>query len=141
MTLLARINKLKNTVLQAQDLNKAWIEFFDLTAHPDFMKQAGPSRLENLGVILEQIGKSMAPNESGKLRAAPIVRCNGTDFYHGALDIDGKPGAFIYFDDVGVGMAALVTYGTKTELCRFTATVVHSPHCFVPATTQQPAVH
>jgi len=141
MTLLARINKLKNTVLQAQNLDEAWIEFFDLTVHPDFMKQSVPCQLENLHFILDQIGKSMMPGGTGKLRAAPIVRCAGTDFYHGALEAGDKPGAFIYFDDAGVGMAAFVAYGTKTELCRFTATMVNSPHCFVPATGVSPGTH
>lgn len=141
MTLLARINKLKHTVLQAHSLDEAWIEFFDLTAHPDFMKQSVPCQLENLHFILDQIGKSVMPGGADKLRAAPIVRCQGTDFYHGALEANGKPGAFIYFDDAGVGMAAFVAYGTKTELCRFTATMVTSPHCFVPAKGGSQATH
>ncbi|WP_397473643.1 hypothetical protein [Pusillimonas sp.] len=141
MTLLANINKLKNSVLQASNLNEAWNQFFDLTMHPSFMKASGPARLDNLNFILEQICKHMKPGSQSKPRVSPVVRCKGTDFYHGALDIDGKPGAFIYFDDAGVGMAALIVHGITTEFCRFTATVVQSPHCFAPMPADKPAVH
>lgn len=141
MTLLARIDRLKNTVLQAQDLGEAWIEFFDLTAHPDFMKQSEPCQFKNLDFILEQIGKTMAPGSMGALRTAPIMKCGDTDFYHGALSIAGKPGAFIYFDDASVGIVALVAHGTRTELCRFSTAVVQSPHSFVPASGQKSSMH
>lgn len=127
MTLLAGINKLKNTVLHTHDLGQAWKAFLDLAAHSSFRRQASFHRLENMEFILEQICRQMMLAGMGRLRTSPVARCQGTDFYHGALDVDGKPGAFIYFDDAGVGMAALVIYGTKTEFCRFTTSVMQGP--------------
>lgn len=141
MTLLADIDKLKNSVLHAHDLSKAWNQFFDLTMHPSFMQSSSPCGLKNLDVILHHICKRMAPASTGQPRTAPVMRCQDTDFYHGALQIDGKPGAFIYFDDARTGMAALITHGIKTEFCRFTATLVQSPHCFAPPPSDRPAMH
>jgi|GEM_PF-2917808 len=136
MALLASISKLKKTVLHCQDLSEAWTEFFGLSSMPQFLHNSRPSHLESLGFILDEIYKAMAPDGAGKLHVPLALRCGDTDFYHGPLIIDGRPGSgtFLYFDDAGVGMAILAKDAKNTEFCRFTAKVLKSPHCFVPAT-------
>lgn len=132
MTLQANIDKLKKTVLHTQDLNKAWNAFFDLTMHPNFLDNSRPCHLENLEAILNEVYKSMMSDNAGKLQAPLVLRCSGTDFYHGPFISNGKPGTFLYFNDAGIGMAMLAASSINTEICRFTANVVQSPHCFIP---------
>lgn len=145
MSLQTDIDQLKTTMLQTTQFNVAWHAFFDLSMHPEFIERSNEAHLENLKPILEQIGRTLAPDGAIRLQAPLILKYANTDFYHGPLLGAGKTGTFMYFKDSGAGMATLITGEGRyqTQFCRFTLTPVHSPHSYMAPQldTEQPLVH
>ncbi len=121
LTLLAT---LKDKLIHAQNFTQVWEYFFDhFGEDPAFIALGDRARHPFLEVVLEQVGR--------QLFAQPVTVANlllthlpEQQFLHGGCTLNGKLANVIYFEDIHMGLLAVVMSlaPTDTKMVRFTGT-------------------
>ena len=130
---LSLLETLKEKLLHATDFNEVSTFFFDhFGDNPDFIALGERVEDDFLESVLLQVGT--------QLFAGPIVlerllltRLAEHGFIHGGFTLNGRLGNVIYFEDVRVGLIAVVlsVSPSETKLVRFTGKPV--PKSWLPS--------
>lgn len=100
------IDDLRKTLLQAEVLNDVLNAFFDLVEQQDLVERSSVAKDKKLKQIVGFIVRTMLQDEKAQPKVL-ISRLKGTDFYHGAIQVSGKFGQFLYFKDIDHGLVGL----------------------------------
>jgi hypothetical protein len=106
---------------EKDDLGDIMSFFFDSTeANPEFLGRGKQSRDPLLDSILSEIAKTLFGKNS-KVQQALCVRLPDDQFIHGTCMIEGKMGNYFYFEDIEMGLVAIIMSfsSSKTQFARF----------------------
>jgi hypothetical protein len=109
--------------MHAKEFSEVWTYFLDhFGEDPDFMSLGEPARHSFLEMILGQVGRQL----HGK--PVPLVdlllkRLPEQGFLHGACTLGGQLASLLYFEDIHMGLMAVVwsISPPETKFARFTA--------------------
>lgn len=138
------LKNLKALMRETADFSRAWNLFFDLTERTDFVQASGVGRLDHLAPVLGVIGNADGIEPRRVFRDPVVMRYRNSDFYHGTVNCPGYLGAFMYFEDIDLGMFALTDLRSlESKFFRF-ALVLVDGRCNVVLPMQsgnRPTVH
>jgi hypothetical protein len=119
---LSLLETLKGKLLHAKDFNEVSTFFFDhFGDHPAFIALGERVEDDFLESILLQVGTQLFPGPI-VLERLLLTRLAEQGFVHGGFTLNGRLGSIIYFEDVRVGLIAVVlsVSPSETRLARFT---------------------
>ena len=121
-----RLRQLKEKLAGADELSDVFKFFFDhLGNDPAFIQRGKPAKHEILKTVLKTICKDMFGDES-KVTGLKLFNAEKTNFFHGICQMSGKTASVLYFNDIEMGMIAIMVgpvFG-QFSYVRFTATSV-----------------
>uniref|UniRef100_UPI00333FB63B hypothetical protein n=1 Tax=Castellaniella defragrans TaxID=75697 RepID=UPI00333FB63B len=142
MTLQVELDRLKTTMQGARQLNVAWDRFCDLSSAPGFIAGSRQSYHEHLPPVVDAVCKIMAADPEGDFQLPAIMQYADSSLYHGAICGMGRVGSFLYFQDLRMGMVALIAgFSRKTDFCRFGLAMAGGLRHFVAPLPQRPMLH
>ena len=118
---LALLDELKAKLVHGKDFGAVWEYFLDHFGENKEFLDIGRRRQDEM---LEQILAQMTVQIFGKespVKDLILVGVPDTPFIHGGCILGGKAASLIYFEDVQVGLLAIVWsfVPTETKLVRF----------------------
>lgn len=119
---LAKLETLKQLLVEAREFMPVWDYFMThFGEQRDFMELGEPARSPLLEELVRQAAREIV-DPSATIGTLMLVRLPEQRFIHGAVTVQGKFGNIFYFEDVGVGLLAVVmTMDGDNRLIRFTA--------------------
>jgi hypothetical protein len=119
---LTLLTTLKDKLLHTKDFTQIWEYFFDQFGEdPAFIALGERTRHPFLETVLEQVGRQLfgKPVTVAKLL---LTRLPEQQFLHGGCTLNGKLANVIYFEDIHMGLLAVVLSVTPsdTKMVRFT---------------------
>lgn len=118
---LSRLEELKRRLVHEKDFMKIWGYFLDeFATELDFIKLGEPIRHENLELAIAQIGLQMFPRD-GNVTRVGLIRVPDHRFIHGNVNVAGRVGGILYFEDIRVGLVAVSEHfpSDETKFARF----------------------
>lgn len=118
---LTKLQELKRRLVHDKDFMKTWTFFLDeFATELDFIKLGEPVRHENLEMAIAQIGIQMFPRD-GTVTQVGLIRLADQHFIHGNVNVMGRVGGVIYFEDIRVGLVAVSEHfpSDETKFARF----------------------
>lgn len=122
---LALLATLKDKLVQATNFSDVMVYFFDhFGEDSDFMELGATGRVPFLESILAEVAKQLF-KESGLTSLSidfRLVRLPEQSFVHGGMTMGGRPANLIYFEDIHVGLLAVIwsLQPPETKYIRFT---------------------
>ena|SRR5258708_40226079 len=119
---LGRLEKLKEKLTSSKNLGDIATYFFDhFGENPAFMDLGRPTKNATLESFIATIGGQLCGSNKVVVSHLMLVQVPNTHFIHGGCFINGRMGNVIYFDDIEVGLLALVATkpGGNTLFSRF----------------------
>lgn len=113
---------LKDKLIHAQDFSDIWTYFFDHFGEDSAFIALGERAQDSfLESIIEQVGLQLFPNKV-LLRDVLLTQLADHHFIHGGFIINGRLANVLYFEDIHMGLLAVVTSlkPTETKMIRFT---------------------
>ena len=113
---------IKNLRVKAQtvkELSDFWDEFFDISETTHLIRNSEQVKHKPLQDIIEAVCQKILKKKVVKPKII-MTRLEGTDFYHGGVNMMDRIGNFAYFKDIDLGMLALASpvHG-ETKIARF----------------------
>jgi hypothetical protein len=126
---LEKLDELKKQIAEATDFMKPFVYFMDHFGDSeefiDFGDRVSHPKLEAMLALCAAnlVGKDLIGHEAPRVSDFLIVQVHDSPFLHGACRVNGKVANFIYFDDVQLGLMAVLPtrLGGETLIQRFTA--------------------
>jgi hypothetical protein len=101
---LSRLQELKRQVVNDKDLMKVWEFFLDNFGEDlEFLDLGQPIRHEELETTIAHISLEMFPND-GTMVMIRLIHLPEQKFIHGSVNVAGRDGGVIYFEDIRVGV-------------------------------------
>jgi hypothetical protein len=118
---LSRLQELKTKLIHDKDLFPVWGFFLDhFGEDPEFMELGEPVRHPFIESVVAQTSAQMFPQDGmiGELR---LIRLADQQFIHGGVNVAGRVGGVIFFEDVQVGLVAVSDHfpSDETKMARF----------------------
>ncbi|HWE04842.1 MAG TPA: hypothetical protein VG326_20720 [Tepidisphaeraceae bacterium] len=122
---LIGLEKLKTILADGKDLSAAFHYFLDHFGEKEaFLNLGKPKRHPLLESLLTAVAGQMFGKKVAMKRLF-LIPVPGTKFIHGAGLCDGRPINVIYFDDIKVGIAAVMRPPNgSTQYSRFSAQMI-----------------
>ena len=118
---LSLLDKLKEKLTHGKDFGAAWEYFMDnFGEKPEFLNLGQPARNDLVEQILSQIAVQLFARET-PARELMLIHLPEKSFFHGGVVLGNKMANLFYFDDVQVGLLAVVwsLSPSETKLIRF----------------------
>jgi hypothetical protein len=118
---LSRLQVLKRRLVQDKNFLEVWSDFLDEFAmDPAFIDVGERIRHEGLEMAIAEIGLQLFPRD-GNVTSTLLIRVPGHHFIHGNVNIAGRNGGVIYFEDIRVGLVAASDHfpSDETKAARF----------------------
>ena len=118
---LSLLDKLKEKLTHGKDFGAAWEYFMDnFGEKPEFLNMGVRARNDLVEQILSQIAVQLFAKET-PARELTLIHLPEKSFYHGGVILGSKVGNLFYFDDIQVGLLAVVWSfaPSETKLIRF----------------------
>jgi len=118
---LARIETLKQELLESHDFMEVWDHFMTHFAEVDGFMDLGENYASPaLEAILAQLAQQVI-GASTPVEQVMLIRLPEQRFVHGAAMLGPRLANLIYFEDVGVGLAGIVMSSSgENRVIRFT---------------------
>jgi hypothetical protein len=120
---LSSLQELKKKLVNDKDLLPVWEFFLDhLGDDPAFIDLGEPVDHAFLQEVLPRLGAQMYPR-AAMICQMRLVRLADQQFIHGAVNVDGRAGGVLFFEDVQVGLLAVSDHfpSDETKCARFSA--------------------
>ncbi len=121
---------LKDKLIHAKDFSDVWNYFFDhFGEDSDFIALGERAEDSLLEAIIQEVGLQLFPNRV-VLSNLLLARLPEHQFIHGGLMINGRLANVIYFEDIHMGLMAVVTSlkPGETKMIRFSGQPMLSGH-------------
>lgn len=118
---IKRLEELKRQLVHTRDFREVWDFFLDeFATNPEFIELGEPYRHEEMELALAQIGLQMFPSDQ-TATAIRLIRLEDQGFIHGNVNVDGRVGGVLYFEDIHVGLVAVSDHfpSDETKMARF----------------------
>ena len=118
---LSRLQELKRRLVNDKDLMKLWGFFLDeFAANLEFIEQGAPTQDQSLETTIAHIALQMFPRD-GNVTMTRLVKLPDQHFIHGSVNVAGRVGGVVYFEDIRVGLVAVSDLfpSDETKLARF----------------------
>jgi hypothetical protein len=114
------LETLKTKLVEADDFGPVMNYFFDISEKPRFHGLGKRVSNEMLESVIQIIGGQIF---GGSVRVSNLLllKIPSTSFIHGVFTMQGMPGNVFYFEDIDVGLAAVLVPGEGTRIVRFSA--------------------
>jgi hypothetical protein len=123
--LTLHLGTLKEHLIKNPEFIETLKYFHDHLAEKEWFlskKVSHRSKAEKLRIIVQKAVESFAKKERIKIFDDVFLRVRDTPFYHGAFKAEHYFCSVIYFDDIGMGIVALIRPGDPlTHTIRITA--------------------
>ena len=120
---LSHLQELKKKLVNDKDLLPVWEFFLDhLGDDPAFIERGELVSHAFLEEILPRLGMQMYPRDAMTCQMR-LVRLADQQFIHGAVNVDGRAGGVLFFEEVQVGLLAVSDHfpSDETKCARFSA--------------------
>ena len=103
-----KLEQLKNILATAKDTSTIF-EFFltEFGENLEFMDGGTRSKNEVLEAVLRSVGEEIF-GKKGKVKGLKLLNVPDTKFFHGLCEMGGQMATVIYFDDIGMGLVAIM---------------------------------
>lgn len=119
-----RLENLRKMTLEASGFAVPYSYFHDeLSAAPGFHEAGVGLKNPKLRKVVEKAIQRVVPT----CRCGRLLLWNLGDFWHGLFDTSVGPVVLYYFEQEDVGLAGFMSGVSRTELIRFTVTVIENP--------------
>ena len=99
--------ELKQQLVQDADLSQIWLFYMDHFAdHPEFIELGEPVNHAFLEAVVPQICQQMFGGEIS-IDDLLLIYIAEYQFFHGPVQVEGRPGGVIYFEDAKIGLLAV----------------------------------
>jgi hypothetical protein len=118
---LALLATLKDKLVNAKNFSQVWEYFFDhFGEDAEFIAQGERARDSFLEAVLAEVGKELF-GRPVRLTNLLLTRLADQHFLHGACAMDGRLANVLYFEDIRVGLLAVIASFTpgETKMVRF----------------------
>jgi hypothetical protein len=116
---LARLATLKEKLLHADQFSTVWEYFLDhFGEDPAFIALGEPAELPLLDGVFAGVAQHLFQRPV-TVRQLRLIRLPHEGFIHGGAVLDGKMANVLYFEDVHVGMLAVVWSSGEMKYARF----------------------
>jgi hypothetical protein len=114
------LETLKTKLVEAGDFGPVMNYFFDISEKPRFHGLGKRVSNEMLESVIQIIGGQIF---GGSVRVSNLLllKIPSSSFIHGVYMVQGIPGNVFYFEDIDVGLAAVLVPGEGTRIVRFSA--------------------
>ena len=113
------LHKLKQKLSREADLSKIWTFYMDHFAdRAEFIDLGEPVRNAFLETVVPQICQQMFGTNISIARFL-IIYIAEYKFFHGPLDVEGRPGGVIYFEEAKIGMLAVSANFPPTDAVKY----------------------
>jgi hypothetical protein len=114
------IETLKTKLVETHAFGTVMDYFFDIAEDPRFLEAGQRVQNEMLESIVTMIGKQIF-GRSVRLSHVLFCRIKGHHLIHGGFLLNGVPGNLFYFEDIDVGLTAVLVPGSATRVARFSS--------------------
>ena len=125
-----QLASLKEQLMYGSDFQKTVLYFQDHLGDDDVFlsnKVSHRAKNEKMDILLVKALEDFFKKERLKISNTIVLRARGTPFYHGVIHVEDHLCTFIYFDDVSMGILALVRQGVPgSHFIRLTAQMLGS---------------
>jgi hypothetical protein len=102
-----RFQQLKQKLIEEKDFSKIWSFYMDhFTDAPMFVEMGKPAQNKQLNAIVLKTCQEMF-GKSAKVNSPIVISIAKYNFFHGPLQVGGRMGGMMYFDDIETGMIAV----------------------------------
>jgi hypothetical protein len=119
------LETLKEHLVKNPEFIKTLEYFHDHLAENDWFltkKVSHRSKAEKVRLIVQKAVESYVKKERVKLFDDVFLKVRDTQFYHGAFKVEDYFGSFLYFEDIDMGIVALIRLGDpNTHMIRVTS--------------------
>jgi hypothetical protein len=125
---LSRLQELKRRLVHDKDFMKVWEFFLDEFATDlAFIELGEPVRDEPLETTIAHVGLQMFPRDA-TATLVRLIRLADQQFVHGNVNVAGRVGGVLYFEDIRVGLVAVCDHlpSDETKFARF-STMPYKP--------------
>jgi hypothetical protein len=115
------LDTLKEKLVHARDFSEVWAYFFDhFGEDPEFIACGERARHSFLEAVLTQVGSELFGRKV-PVSHLLLTRLPERQFLHGGFSLNGRLANVIYFEDIQVGLIAVVLSMSsgETRLARF----------------------
>jgi hypothetical protein len=126
---LSRLQELKKKLINDKDLLPVWGFFLDHLGNDlAFMDLGEPVSHEFLEEVVPRLGAQMYP-QAAVICQMRLVRLADQQFIHGSVNVDGRAGGVLFFEDVQIGLLAVSDHfpSDETKCARFSAKPFKQP--------------
>ena len=100
--------ELKQKLVQDADLSQIWLFYMDHFAdHPEFIELGEPANNTFLETVTPQICQQIFGDKIRMMNELFLIYIAEYRFFHGPIDVEGRPGGVIYFEDEQIGLLAV----------------------------------
>jgi hypothetical protein len=102
-----RLQKLKYRLTTEKDLSKIWLYYMDHFAdHAEFTDLGEPVHNTYLQAVIQEICQQLF-GKNIKTTDLLLIHLSSHQFTHGPIQIQGRIGGMIYFEDLKTGLLAI----------------------------------
>lgn len=120
-----RLDTLKTKLATGDNFSAIYDYFFThLGEEKGFLEYGKRVKKPELKAILQKFGELLF-GEDAQVAHLVIINTRKTKFYHGSCFINGRISGIFYFEDIGMGMAAITMAPVSDEVKYFRFTSTH----------------
>ena len=112
--------ELKQKLVQDADLSQIWLFYMDHFAdHSEFIELGEPVNNAFLEAVVPQICQQMFGGEISVIHDLFLIYIAEHQFFHGPIQVGGRPGGVIYFEDEKIGLLAVSAEFPPTDEVKY----------------------
>jgi hypothetical protein len=114
-----QLQELKQKLTKESDFSQIWLFYMEHFAdHQEFTELGEPARNEYLETITPQICQQML-GRTIAIADSFLIYIAEHHFFHGPLQVEGRIGGIIYFEDIKMGLLALSADYPPTDAVKY----------------------